>query len=178
MLRMVAAARQWGVLVRVLLSFNAKDLYLAQAFRASLYMFGPKLEVFFSPASVDTVLFEQDDDLEQRAPVDVAHADAFLLLVGPNGLGDWQVRECSVALARSARDDKFILVPVLAAGGRAPQGLACDAIWIEAPVVTDRDMLRKVIDALSRSSELADKPRLKTPNGGRQHGFWQFLRQH
>ena len=125
--------------MRVLLSFNPDDVALAEAFRASLFIASPDLEVFFSPC-----LFEGYQTLEFR------DADALLLFVAWHGLTDQQMREYQAAVERTGTETKFGVIPVLAGGAQAPQSLPGHLKWIEAPVVTDRTILRQVAAALSQ----------------------------
>lgn len=137
-------ARHIGGALRILLSFNPDDVALAEAFRASLFVASPELEIFFTP-----ILFEE------YRPLDLQHADAFLLLVGPHGLAERQAQECSAAIQLKERSGEFLAVAILAAGAKAPQILPRHLPLIEAPVVTDRDMLRQVVDALAQYDGLA-----------------------
>jgi len=127
----------------LLLSFNYKDLFLAEALRASLFVLEPKLKCFLSPASYGADMFE-----ENVAQV-VYEDDAFLLLTGPSGLSHWQELEAGIALERSKRDSRFLVVPVLAAGAVRPRHSFLESLnWIEIPVVTDRTALLWLIKAI------------------------------
>jgi hypothetical protein len=132
--------------LRILLSFNPDDVAFAEAFRASLFVAAPELEVFFSP-----ILFED------YCSLDLPDADAFVLFVGPRGLADRQVHEFAVAAARSERDSGLTIVPVLAASAQVPQGPRCDLNWIEMPVVTDCEVMRDVIRALDQCRGLDER---------------------
>jgi hypothetical protein len=130
--------------LRILLSFNPDDVAFAEAFRATLFVESPDLEVFFSP-----VLFEDYRPLELR------HADAFVLFVGPSGVEERQTRELNAAVGKAEQNGEFAIVPVLAANARTPQGLPIDLRWISVPVVTNRDRARQVIGALDRNQSSA-----------------------
>ncbi|HEY6464862.1 MAG TPA: hypothetical protein VIY69_02655 [Candidatus Acidoferrales bacterium] len=125
--------------LRALLSFNPDDVALAEAFRASLFVAAPELEVFFSP-----ILFEDYRSLQMK------EADALVFFVGPRGLAGRQAREFDLAVEQSERNSDFWIVPVLAANARAPEGPLRNLNWIEMPVVTDRNVMRKVISALDQ----------------------------
>jgi hypothetical protein len=135
-----------GRALRILLSFNPNDLALAEALRASLFVVSPDPEVFFSPT-----LFEDDRAL------DLQHADAFLLLIGPHGLVERQAQECRAAIEISERNKEFIVVSILAAGAQSPQFLPCKLTCIKAPVVTDRKMLHEIIAAINQFGGLKNK---------------------
>lgn len=136
-----------GDALRILLSFNPDDVALAEAFRASLFVGSPDLEVCFSP-----VLFEEYRSLKLKL------ADAFVLFVGRHGLAGRQLHELDAAIDRARRNSEFAIVPILAANARAPKSLPCNLSWIEMPVVTDRTTMRQVIDALNRSCGLNGQP--------------------
>lgn len=132
--------------LRILLSFNPDDVALAEAFRASLFVAAPELEVFFSP-----ILFEDYRSLQ------IKEADALVFFVGPCGLAARQVGEFDLAMERSERKSDFGIVPVLAANALAPQGPLSNLNWIEMPVVTDRNVMRKVTSALDQYRDLGNR---------------------
>jgi hypothetical protein len=144
--------------VRVLLSFNPKDAAFAEAFRASLFMISPEMEIFVSP-----VLFVED------RPLALKHADALLLFAGPHGLTDRQQQEYATATERSEKNGNFAVVRVLAAGGQVPEWLSRNMTWIEAPVVTDHKMLHQVADALKQNITLTDSSGSKKGSVSRRH---------
>ena len=82
-------------------------------------------------------------------PTEIAEADAFLLLIGPKGIGPWQEVEYFTAFDRHVNEKSFALVPVIAAGAQAP-GLSFlrSLNWVEAPVVTEDTALHRIIAAL------------------------------
>lgn len=127
----------------ILLSFNYEDVALAEALRASLFMLDHDLQVFLSPVSYGAVSFKS------VIANGIAKSDGFLLLIGPNGIGTWQEVEFSIALDRNVQDSSFPVVPVIAGGGPVPGfSFLRNLNWIEAPVVTDYRMLRRLIAAL------------------------------
>lgn len=129
----------------ILLSFNYKDRFLAEAMRASLFVLEPNLQCFLSPASYGAVMFEEN------VAQGVYEDDALLLLVGPSGLSHWQEIESRIALDRRRRDCSFSVVPVLAAGAVRPEHSFLESLnWIEIPVVTDRTLLRRLIKAIKK----------------------------
>jgi hypothetical protein len=100
--------------VRIFLSFNSKDVALAEAIRAGLTKLEADVKVFFSPVSLGSGLW-----LPKLAD-EIAEADAFLLLIGPKGVGPWQKVEYFTAFDRHVNEQEFALVPVLASGAAAP----------------------------------------------------------
>jgi len=123
--------------VRIILSFNPRDVALAEAFRATLSVHAPDLEVFFSP-----LMYEDHRSLHLNK------ADAIVLFVGPRGLGESQIREFDLAQRRQRRSRAFGIVPVIAAGASIPEHLGSHLAWISAPVVTDGEVADQVIEVL------------------------------
>ena len=135
--------------MRIILSYNSRDLALAEAFRATLFVHAPDLKVYFSPAVLET---------HRSLPVD--KADAILLFVGPRGCDESQRREFRLAENRQQRSKVFKMIPILAAGGTIPEDLESTLTWIAAPVVTDRNVAHQIIDMLLGEAEprlIADK---------------------
>ncbi len=129
--------------LRVLISFNFKDAALAEALRASLFTLDPDLQIALSPASYGAVY--------RRSTVanGIVETDAFLLLIGPSGIGPWQDVEYRFALERNLEDGGFAVIPVLAAASQVPQfSLPPNRTWIEAPVIVDPRILDRIIAAL------------------------------
>src|SRR5712672_3195038 len=91
---------------------------LAEGLRAGLLKLEPTADIFFHPLSTSPGFFVPK--LAGR----IAQADAFVLLIGPTGIGQWQEVEYYTALQRHVEDAKrgkrFSLVPVIVAGGEAP----------------------------------------------------------
>jgi hypothetical protein len=127
--------------VELLISFNFDDVHLAEALRASLFVIEAEKQIILSPASYGAVMFEAN------IAAGVDEADALLLLVGPKGISSWQAIEFSIALERRKRDRNFPIVAVLAGDSQVPDDLIPLRLnWIKLPVVTDRTMLRRLLD--------------------------------
>lgn len=140
--------------LRVLLSFNPNDVALAEAFRASLFIDSPDLEVFFSP-----ILFED------YRPLALENSDAFVLFVGPRGPSERQASELGAARERAKQHEEYSVVAILAATAQQPQTISASLNWLEMPVVTDRNMMRKVVRALN-GDRRANGPKLPTSRRG------------
>jgi hypothetical protein len=123
--------------VRIILSFNPREAALAEAFRATLFVHAPDLEVFFSPPM-----------LEEHRSLPLCNADGILLFVGAWGLGEFQNREFRLAQRRQQELKGFKVVPIIAAGGGVPSDLGPNLSWVSAPIVTDAGVAHQVIDAL------------------------------
>jgi hypothetical protein len=129
--------------MRIFLSFNSKDAALAEALRAGLAGIEPAAQVFFSPVSLGAGFW-----LPKLAD-GIAEAEAFVLLIGPKGIGPWQEVEYYAAFDRHVGDRRFVLVPVLAADAQAPGlPLLRSLNWVEAPVVTADEALHQLLAAL------------------------------
>ena len=80
------------------LSFNSQDLALMQGLEAALRRKDPEANIYFAPRAMRAGGFY----LPELAKA-VNEATAFVLLVGKNGLGPWQVIEYYEALARRVK---------------------------------------------------------------------------
>jgi hypothetical protein len=123
------------------------DVHLAEALRASLFMLEPDWRIVLSPASHGA------GQLKQNVADGVHESDAFVLLAGPNGVSRWQETELNVAFDRRYRESRFPLVTVLVGKAEVPNFLIpYDLKWFKLPVVTDRTMLRVLLDEIQRSA--------------------------
>jgi TIR domain-containing protein len=145
--------------VRIFLSFNSKDVALAEAIRAGLSKLEPEAKIFFSPVSLGSGLWVP------KLADEIAAAEAFLLLIGPQGIGPWQKVEYFTAFDRHVNEKAFALVAVIAAGAQAP-GLSFlrSLNWVEAPAVTEDSALHRVIAALKGEARTATTPLWKLVN--------------
>src|SRR5262249_7572884 len=118
--------------MRIFLSFNTRDQTLAEAVSAGLLKLEPEAEIFFSPVSLGQGFWLRKLSEGIRA------ADAFLLLLGPRGVGPWQEVEYHEAFDRHVQDPRFALVPVIIGAGHAP-GLPFlrRLNWVETPDADD-----------------------------------------
>jgi hypothetical protein len=148
-----------GDSLRIFLSFNSKDQALAEAIRAGLARLEPDATIFFPPVALGSGMWLP------RLGHEIAEADAFLLLIGPQGIGPWQQVEYFAAFDRHVNEKAFPLVPVIAAGAQAP-GLAFlrSLNWVEAPVVTEDKALRQIIAALKGETLATTTPLWKLVN--------------
>ena len=80
----------------------------------------------------------------------IRSADAFLLLLGPNGVGPWQEVEYHEAFARRVEDKSFALVPVIADRSTA-SGLPFlrRLNWVLAADTADDKTLHRILAALA-----------------------------
>jgi hypothetical protein len=90
---------------------------------------------------------------------EIAEADAFLLLIGPSGVGPWQEVEYFTAFDRHVNDKRFTLVPLIVGRAQAP-GLSFLRMlnWIEAPVPVEDQGLHRIIAALKGETVATTTP--------------------
>jgi WD40 repeat protein len=145
--------------MRIFLSFNSKDLALAETLRAAIVRIEPASRVFLSSVSLGAGFWLRKIDEELKA------ADALLLLIGPNGVGPWQSVEYSAAFDRHVAHPDFAVVPVIAAGAHAP-GLPFlrTLNWVEASVVSEDKVLHRLIAALKGETVASTTPLWKLVN--------------
>src|SRR6516164_4545999 len=145
--------------MRIFLSFNSKDMVLAEVMRDRLTAFEPTFQIYFSPVSIGTGLWLP------KLGEQLDHADAFLLLIGPQGVGPWQEVEYFTAFDRHVHDKRFVLVPVIAAGAAAPGlPLLRTLNWVEAPVVTEDKTVHRLVAALKGDTVDSATPLWKLVN--------------
>jgi hypothetical protein len=101
--------------------------------------------VFFAPSSLRAGGFWSKALAEE-----IAQADAFILLVGERGVGDWQVLEYDEALDKRIKVPEFSLVLVLLEGQTAP-GLPFlrRLHWIITPDPSSEKDVARLLDAAS-----------------------------
>lgn len=89
---------------------------------------------------------------------EIAEATAFVLLVGENGIGRWQIMEYYEALDRRVKQDDFPVVVVLLDGQPAP-GLPFlrQLHWVITPDPASEKSLAQLMDAVAGSGALSAK---------------------
>src|SRR5262245_32888821 len=100
---------------RWFLSYHSPDQALAERLKAALERKDTGAHVFFAPSTLRAGGFWSRTLAEQ-----IAQADAFILLVGEKGVGDWQELEYDEALDRRVKSPNFAVVLVLLKGQTAP----------------------------------------------------------
>jgi len=100
---------------RWFLSYHSQDFQLAQALEAELKRKDTDATIFFAPKSLRPGAYWMP-----ALANEIAEATAFVLLIGQNGLGPWQVIEYYEAYARRAKEDDFPIILVLLDGQPAP----------------------------------------------------------
>jgi hypothetical protein len=101
-----------------------------------------------------------------KLAAEIAATDAFLLLIGPGGVGPWQELEYQEAIDRHVHEkERFPVVPLIAAGANAPglpflRRLNC----VESPIVTEDKALHRVLAALKGEAVATTTPLWKLVN--------------
>jgi hypothetical protein len=101
--------------MRVFLSYHSADETAARALKDAIEAqesgtTEPQTQVFFAPYALRGGAFWLP-----RLSAEIAQADAFLLLLGAGGVGEWQKIEYYEALDRRVREPAFPVVPVVTA---------------------------------------------------------------
>jgi hypothetical protein len=133
-------------MLRVFLSYHTPDRALALGLKSAIEAALPGADVFVDQTHL------RYGHLWQPSLFDaIAKAQAFLILISTR-IGDWQTVEYYEARDRKAKDDGFVLLPVIIADrARGPAanlpGLA-QLHWIESTEPTAPEPLAKIVAAL------------------------------
>src|SRR6266571_8500955 len=133
---------------RWFLSYHSPDQALAERLKGALERKDTSSHVFFAPSSLRAGGFWSKALAEE-----IAQADAFILLVGESGVGDWQVLEYDEALDKRVKSPDFPVIMVLLEGQTAP-GLPFlrRLHWIVTTDPSSEKDLARLLDAASGSS--------------------------
>jgi hypothetical protein len=148
---------------RWFLSYHSPDQALAERLKAALERKDAGAQVFFAPSSLRAGGFWSKALAEE-----IAQADAFILLVGERGVGNWQVLEYDEALDRRVKSPDFPVILVLLEGQTAP-GLPFlrQLHWIvTADPASEKDMAKLLDAVLGSSTRLAEFWRYTSPYRG------------
>jgi formylglycine-generating enzyme required for sulfatase activity len=148
---------------RWFLSYHSADQALAERLKAALERKDTDARVFFAPSSLRAGGF-----WSRALAEEIAQADAFILLVGEKGVGDWQVLEYDEALDRRVKSSSFAVVLVLLKGQTAP-GLPFlrRLHWIvTADPTSDNDVARLIDAVAGTGTKLGQLWRYSSPYRG------------
>src|SRR5262245_21561358 len=142
---------------RWFLSYHSPDQALAERLKVALERKDTDARVFFAPSTLRAGGF-----WSKALGEEIAQADAFILLVGEKGVGNWQVLEYDEALDKRVKRPDFPLILVLLKGQTAP-GLPFlrRLHWIITPDPSSKKDLARLLDAASG-------------NGTRPGGLWRY----
>jgi formylglycine-generating enzyme required for sulfatase activity len=143
---------------RWFLSYHSPDRALAEQLKAAIERKDSSSRVFFAPTHL-----RAGGSWSAQLAQEIAEADAFILLVGEAGVGNWQVPEYHEAYDRwvSTRG-RFPLVVILLQGQNAP-GLPFlrQLHWIVTPDPASATAVGRIFDAVAG-------------DGGRPGELWRY----
>jgi formylglycine-generating enzyme required for sulfatase activity len=128
---------------RWFLSYHSPDQALAERLKAAIERKDAATRVFFAPTHL-----RAGGSWTAQLAQEIAEADAFILLIGAAGLGNWQVPEYDEALDRWVSSGRrFPLIVVLLEGQTAP-GLPFlrQLHWIVAPDPVSENHLGRIFE--------------------------------
>src|SRR3984957_20953937 len=131
---------------RWFLSYNSADHALAERLKAGIERKDSASRVFFASTNL-----RAGGSWSAQLPQEIADASAFILLIGPAGIGKWQVPEYDEALDKWVNSDrKFPLIVVLLEGQTAP-GLPFlrQLHWIVTPDPASENDIARIFDGAS-----------------------------
>jgi hypothetical protein len=130
---------------RLFLSYHSPDQALAEQLKAAIERKDTDTHVFFAPSSLRAGSFWSKELAEG-----IAQADAFVLLVGKEGIGGWQQIEYYEAFEKRVKLPGFSLILVLLEGQIAP-GLSFlrTLHWIVSPDPSSEKDVARLFDALA-----------------------------
>src|SRR6476646_8605041 len=133
---------------RCFLSYHSPDQALAERLKAALEQKNTDAHVFFAPSNLRAGGF-----WSRALAEEIAQADAFILLVGEKGVGNWQVLEYDEALDKRVKSVEFPVILVLLEGQTAPgmPFLRQLLFFFTAAATTEKD-IAKLLDAASGGS--------------------------
>jgi formylglycine-generating enzyme required for sulfatase activity len=141
--------------LRVFLSYHTPDRAVALGLKRAVEAALPEADVF-----VDQTHLRYGHLWQPALSEAIAKAEAFLILVS-NHVGNWQKFEYYEARDRKAKDDEFVLLPVIIAdrakGPAANLPGLTQLHWVESTEPTAPDPLAKIVAAL-QAREVAKPP--------------------
>jgi formylglycine-generating enzyme required for sulfatase activity len=125
------------------ISYHSPEGVLAAQLKAAIERKDPSSSVFFAPSNLRAGGFWS----AQLAKA-IADATAFILLVGSQGIGNWQVLEYDEALDKRVNSPDFPVILILLEGQPAP-GLAFlrQLHWIVTPDPASEQVVTQLLDA-------------------------------
>ena len=150
---------------RWFLSYHSPDQALAEQLKVAIERKDAEARVFFAPSGLRAGGF-----WSRALAEEIAQADAFILLVGARGVGDWQELEYDEALDKRVKFPDFPVILVLLEGQTAP-GLPFlrRLHWI---ITSDPSSERDVARLFHAASGSGARPAAGAPNNRRRRcGF-------
>jgi formylglycine-generating enzyme required for sulfatase activity/energy-coupling factor transporter ATP-binding protein EcfA2 len=132
---------------RWFLSYHSPEQALAERLKGALERKDTDAHVFFAPSSLRAGSF-----WSRALAEEIAHADAFILLVGERGVGDWQELEYDEALEKRVKFPDFPVILVLLEGQTAPGFSFLRRLnWIVTADPSSEKAVARLLDAASSS---------------------------
>jgi hypothetical protein len=130
---------------RWFLSYTSQDVALTQALKAALQRKDSDADIFFAPESMRAGGF-----WKKQLADEIKESTAFILLVGENGLGHWQVMEYYEALDRRPKEPNYPIILIVSPKRPAP-GLpfAGQLHWVLTEEPASETTIGKLMDAVS-----------------------------
>ena len=128
---------------RWFLSYHSPDQALAERLKAAIERKDPTSRLFFAPTHL-----RAGGSWSAQLAQEIADATGFILLIGPAGIGKWQVPEYDEALDRWVKSGRtFPLIVVLLEGQSAP-GLPFlrQLHWIVTPDPASENTVARIFD--------------------------------
>ena len=142
---------------RLFLSYHSPDQALAERLKAAIERKDADTRVFFAPASLRAGSFWSKELAEG-----IAQADAFVLLVGEQGIGGWQEIEYYEAFDKGVKLPGFSLILVLLEGQTAP-GLSFlrTLHWIVTSDPSSEKDVARLFDAIAGANVFTMSPAVR-----------------
>ena len=113
---------------RWFLSYHSPDQALAERLKAAIERKDAASRLFFAPTHL-----RAGGSWSAQLAQEIAEATAFILLIGPAGIGKWQVPEYDEALDRWVKSGRIFPLIVVLLEGQTRAGPA-----VSAPIALDR----------------------------------------
>jgi hypothetical protein len=146
---------------RWFLSYHSPNEALAERLKAVLERKDSDSRVFFAPSSLRAGGF-----WSRALAEEIAQANAFILLVGDKGIGDWQLLEYDEALDRRVKSPNFAVVLVLLEGQTAPGLPFLRRLHWTADPGSENDIARLIDAAAGAGTRLGELWRYASPYRG------------
>lgn len=132
----------------VFLSYDSRDRPAVEAIAGALRERG--LDVF-----LDRWFLTPGRPWQEELENALNDCHAVAVILGPHGMGPWQKREYWVALDRQARNDRFLVVPILIPDADPPLGFLSVNTWIDLRAGADGGEIDRLADALYGRTQAA-----------------------
>jgi formylglycine-generating enzyme required for sulfatase activity len=141
---------------RWFLSYNSQDLTLMRAFETALRRKDAQAHIFSASSSLRAGGFWLPELAKE-----IAAATAFVLLVGKNGVGPWQIAEYYEAIDRRIKEQSFpVILVLLDSPAAVAPGLPFlrQLHWIISQDPASEKSIAQIIDAVAGGGGLPSEP--------------------